>query len=236
MSGAHNRAQRALFVATPPLFRPFATFDVTGTEHIPDTGAVVLAGNHRSYFDIPAIIMMMHPTGRTGRILAKRELFDIPVLGPVARRVGGIPVDRGRGGAESLRAAAEALARGELICLLPQGTIPRGERFFDPVLKGRTGAARLAAEAGVPVVPFGIWGSELVWPRSSSKPLRSPKRRRPTVRVRVGEPMTLEGASPVEDTRRVMAAIADLLPAEARERRVPTAEEIARATPRSRRD
>ena len=130
--------------------------------------------------------------------------------------------------------AAAALARGELVCLLPQGTIPRGERFYDPVLTGRTGAVRLARDAGAPVVPFGLWGTEQVWPRSSSRPLRSPASRRPTVRVRVGPPMTVGDRSPGEETRRVMAAVVDLLPPEARSGRTPTAEEIARATPRGR--
>ena len=63
--------------------------------------------------------------------------------------------------------ATAALRAGEAVIVLPQGTIPRGEAFFDPVLTGKTGAARLAAETGAPVVPIGIWGTEKVWPRSS---------------------------------------------------------------------
>ena len=223
--------QRLLFLASPPALWPYARFDVAGTEHIPRTGPAILVGNHRSYFDVPAMIQMMRRTGRTGRILAKRELFDVPVVGALATALGGIPVDRASGGQESFEHAAVALEGGELVCLLPQGTIPRGEKFYDPVLKGRTGAARLAAMTGAPVIPFGVWGTEQVWPRSEPVPrmlnLTSP----PRVRVRVGPPVELKLRSAAADTRRIMEAITGCLPAEAREHRRPTPEEVALATP-----
>ena len=224
--------QRLLFLANPPMVTPYARFDVSGAEHIPRTGPAILVGNHRSYFDIPAMIQMMRRTGRTGRILAKRELFDLPVVGALATALGGIPVDRAGGGTESFETATVALEGGELVCLLPQGTIPRGERFYDPVLRGRTGAARLAAATGAPVIPFGIWGSEKVWPRSSPLPRMLSLTHPPTVQVRVGPPVEGLGGSPTADTRRIMDAIVDCLPPEAREVRTPTDEEIALATPR----
>ena len=100
--------------------------------------------------------------GRPVRFLAKRELFDAPVIGQVARTLGGICVDRGSGSQEPLRAARRALEAGEVVVVLPQGTIPRGRKFFDPVLKGKTGTARLAAMTGAPVIPVGLWGTEHV--------------------------------------------------------------------------
>ena len=223
--------QRLLFLASPPVFWPYARFDVAGTENIPRSGPAILVGNHRSYFDIPAMIQMMRRTSRTGRILAKRELFDVPVVGALATALGGIPVDRAGGGLESFEHAAAALEGGELVCLLPQGTIPRGEKFYDPVLKGRTGAARLAAMTGAPVIPFGVWGSERVWPRSEPVPRMFNLTDPPTVRVRVGPPVELKLRSAAADTRRIMAAITDCLPPEARERHTPTDEEIRLATP-----
>jgi putative phosphoserine phosphatase/1-acylglycerol-3-phosphate O-acyltransferase len=223
--------QRLLFLASPPVVWPYARFDVAGTEHIPGTGPAILVGNHRSYFDVPAIIQMMRRTGRTGRILAKRELFDVPVVGALATALGGIPVDRATGGQESLEHAAVALEGGELVCLLAQGTIPRGKKFYDPVLKGRTGAARLAAMTGAPVIPFGVWGTEQVWPRSEPMPRMLKLTDPPTVRVRVGPPVQLKGRSAPADTRRIMTAISDCLPPEAGERREPTPEEIRLATP-----
>ena len=128
----------------------------------------------------------------------------MPVVGALATALGGIPVDRASGGQESFEHAAVALEGGELVCLLPQGTIPRGEKFFDPVLKGRTGAARLAAMTGAPVIPFGIWGTEHVWPRSEPVPRMFNLTDPPTVRVRVGPPVELKLRSAAADTRRIM--------------------------------
>jgi putative phosphoserine phosphatase/1-acylglycerol-3-phosphate O-acyltransferase len=223
--------QRLLFLASPPLLTPYARFDIAGTEHIPRTGPAILVGNHRSYFDLQTIIQLLRATGRTARGLGKKEIFDLPVLGALATALGGIPVDRAAGGQESFEHAAVALEGGELVCLLPQGTIPRGAKFFDPVLKGRTGAARLAAMTGAPVIPFGLWGTEDVWPRSEPVPRMFNLTDPPTVRVRVGPPVELKLRSPAADTRRIMAAISDCLPPEAREHREPTEEEIRLATP-----
>jgi putative phosphoserine phosphatase/1-acylglycerol-3-phosphate O-acyltransferase len=223
--------QRLLFLANPPQLMPYARFDIAGTEHIPRIGPAILVGNHRSYFDVQTIIQMLRPTGRTTRALGKKEIFDLPGIGALATALGGIPVDRTGGGAESFENAAVALEGGELVCLLPQGTIPRGARFYDPVLKGRTGAARLAAMTRAPVIPFGIWGSELVWPRSSPVPRVLNVLDPPTVRVRVGPPVELKYRSAAADTRRIMEAIVDCLPPEAREHRVPTEEEVRLATP-----
>ncbi len=225
--------QRLLFLASPPLLTPYARFDIAGTEHVPRTGPAILVGNHRSYFDLQTIIQLLRATGRTARGLGKKEIFDVPVLGAIATALGGIPVDRAAGGQESFEHAAVALEGGELVCLLPQGTIPRGAKFYDPVLKGRTGAARLAAMTGAPVIPFGIWGSELVWPRSEPVPRIFNLTDPPTVRVRVGPPVELKGRSAAADTRRIMAAITECLPAQAREPYEPTEEEIRLATPSS---
>jgi putative phosphoserine phosphatase/1-acylglycerol-3-phosphate O-acyltransferase len=84
---------------------------------------------------------------------------------------------------------------------------------------------------GAPVIPFGIWGSEHVWPRSSPVPRVLNVAHPPTVRVRVGPPVELKLRSPAADTRRIMAAITECLPPEAREAREPTEEEIRLATP-----
>jgi putative phosphoserine phosphatase/1-acylglycerol-3-phosphate O-acyltransferase len=105
-----------------------------------------------------------------------------------------------------------ALAGGELVAIMPQGTIPRGDAFFDPQLKGRPGAARLAAETRAAVVPIGVWGTEHVWPRSERLPRMWNVVHPPTVSVRVGEPVELKYRSPQADTRRIMAAVTGLLP------------------------
>jgi putative phosphoserine phosphatase / 1-acylglycerol-3-phosphate O-acyltransferase len=132
-----------------------------------------------------------------------------------------------------LRAAEAALRAGEVVIVLPQGTIPRGEAFFDPELKGKTGTARLAAASGAVVVPIGLWGTEKVWPRSARVPDFTLVRRPPKVTVTVGEPLSLSGRDVVADTATIMKAIAALLPDESTVRHEPTAEELARTKPPS---
>jgi putative phosphoserine phosphatase/1-acylglycerol-3-phosphate O-acyltransferase len=217
-------------LARPQLF-PYARFDIAGVEHIPRRGPAIVVANHRSYFDTVAVGMTVARAGRPVRFLGKKEVFDAPVVGQLARALGGIRVDRGSGSAAPLIEAEQALRAGELVALMPQGTIPRGEAFFDPVLKGRPGAARLAHATRAPVIPVGLWGTEAVWPRSARLPNVWNLAHPPTVRVRVGPPVTLGYRSVGADTDRIMRAIMDLLPPESRVRRTPTPEELARTYP-----
>ncbi len=210
---------------------PYARFTIRGVDHIPDRGPVLLASNHRSYFDVVALALVAARLGRPVRFMGKQELFDAPLVGQLARALGGIPVDRGSRSGDPMRRAAAALRAGEVVLVLPEGTIPRGPAFFDPVLHGHTGAARLAAETGAPVIAIGLWGTEQVWPRSSRVPGLGTLRHPPTVSVTVGGPVTLGLDDAVADTATLMAAIADLLPEEARDARVPTEEELARTRP-----
>ena len=218
-----------------PFFRPeafpYARFDIHGLENIPDRGPVLLASNHRSYFDVAAIGIVAARLGRPVRFLAKQEVFDAPIVGRLARAVGGIAVERGAGSSEPMRRAAAALRAGEVVIVLPQGTIPRGRSFFDPVLRGHTGTARLAAETGAPVVPIGLWGTERVWPRSSRVPNMTALPRPPRVTITVGHPLALGLEDAVADTTALMGAIADLLPEESRVPHIPTDEELARTRP-----
>ena len=220
----------ALAFVHPALF-PYARFDLSGVENVPSDGPAILVGNHRSYFDPIAIAMVIARTGRTVRFLGKKEVFDAPVVGQIAAAMGGIRVERGTGSDAPLAAAADALERGELVALMPQGTIPRGRAFYDPVLKGRWGAARLAGLSKAPVIPMGLWGTERVWPRSSRVPNVLQVTDPPEVSVTVGTAVPVRYRSAAADTNRIMAAIMALLPAEARERRDPTEDEIRRAMP-----
>ncbi len=105
---------------------PYARFDIAGVENVPRRGPVLLASNHRSYFDVAALALVASAIGRPVRFLGKKEIFDAPVVGTIARAIGGIAVDRGSGSGEPLRAAESALKAGEVVIVLPQGTIPRG--------------------------------------------------------------------------------------------------------------
>jgi putative phosphoserine phosphatase/1-acylglycerol-3-phosphate O-acyltransferase len=214
-----------------PAFFPYARFEISGTEHVPAQGPAILCGNHRSYFDVAAMSLMIARTGRPVRFLGKKEVFDAPVVGQIAAAMGGIRVDRGTGSDEPLQAAADALAGGEIVSMMPQGTIPRGPAFFDPKLVGRWGAARLAQMTGAPVIPVGLWGTEKVWPRSSRLPnvlnLADP----PLVQVTVGPAVELKHRSLDADTKRIMKAISALLPPEARKQHTPTEQELALTYP-----
>lgn len=225
--------QQAIMPFARPELVLYANLDIDGTDHIPLHGPAIICGNHRSYFDPLAVGYAMAKRGRPVRFLGKKEVFDAPVVGDMARAMGGIRVDRGTGSDEPLKEAAAALAAGELVAIMPQGTIPRGRAFFDPELKGRWGAAKLAALSGAPVIPLGLWGTEQVWPRNAKVPNLLNITNPPDVRIRVGPPVELTRDDPDEDTRRIMAAIVDQLPPEAREHHEPTAEELARTVPSS---
>ena len=223
--------QRFLLSLVHPAFFPYARFEVEGTEHVPGTGPAIIVGNHRSYFDVAAMAVMLAGTGRSVRFLGKREVFDAPVVGQLAALLGGIPVDRATGSDAPLEAAAAALADGDVVALMPQGTIPRGAAFYDPVLRGRWGAARLAAITRAPVIPVGLWGTERVWPRSARLPNVLAIGEPPLVSIRVGAAVPLKYRSVDADTKRIMSAIMQHLPAESRVRRTPTDDEIRHASP-----
>ena len=211
-------------------FAPMANWSLSGLENLPETGGAILAFNHRSYFDVTAMSLVIGRSGRPCRFLGKAEMFENPVLGPIARMAGGIRVDRGTGSSEPLSKAIEALTAGEMVAIAPQGTIPRGEAFFEPELVGRPGAAQLAKDTKVPVIPVGLWGTERVWPRNKKAPSLD-MRNRPDVMVRVGEPVDLKYRSVAADTKRIMTAISELLPDEANTKRTPTPEELAKTYP-----
>ena len=178
----------------------------------------------------PSWALVLAKAGRNIRGLGKKELFDVPLVGRLAKAMGGIRVDRGTGSDEPLEAAIAALEVGELLMMAPEGTIPRGPAFFDPELKGRWGAARLAAATHAPVIPVGLWGTEKVWPRSSRLP-RLSLNDRPLVTATVGPPVELKYRSADADTKRIMKAISALLPPESRVHRTPTEDELALTYP-----
>ncbi len=213
-----------------PELAPMASWDFSGVENVPDEGPAILAFNHRSYFDTVAMSLLVAKIGRPCRFLGKAEMFDNPVVGPIARAVGGIRVDRGSGSGEPLRQAIDALRAGEMVAIAPQGTIPRGEAFFDPKLVGRPGTAQLAIDAKAPVFPVGLWGTEDVWPRNAKAPSLDVVNR-PLVQVRVGPPVELKRRSVDADTKRIMKAISAQLPPESQDEVTPTRAQLVNTFP-----
>lgn len=159
------------------------TFTVTGVENLPKTGGAVIAINHTSYFDftfagLPAYRQKL---GRKVRFMAKKEVFDHKFTGPIMRSLRHIEVDRASGAA-SFEQACEALARGELVGVYPEATISRS---FE-IKEFKSGAARMAIAAQVPIVPHIVWGAQRIWTKGHPKKLARPK---VPISVAVGEPI-----------------------------------------------
>lgn len=179
-------------------------FDVRGFEHVPRRGGAVIAANHNSFWDFFTIGRAGYLRyGRPVRILAKDSLFRVPVFGWLMRRAEHIPVHRGAG-RDALESAIEALRRGELVLVLPEQTISPAFELQD----FKTGAARMAVAAGVPLVPAASWGSH----RFNTTGRRPRWSWRLPVAIRYGEPLR---PTPDDDvalvTKRLRETIGDLL-------------------------
>lgn len=141
------------------LFRVLFAVEYHGLENVPDSGAVILAGNHPSYLD-PVLVWL--PIRRTIRFMAWDALFKVPVLGQVIRTFGAFPVDIRKGKGESAyREALRVLNAGDALGIFPEGQ--RSEQ--GPMGELRTGVARLAVETGAPIVPVTIGGAFRAWPK-----------------------------------------------------------------------
>jgi 1-acyl-sn-glycerol-3-phosphate acyltransferase len=174
-------------------FRAFnIRFTLTGGEHIPRTGGVVLASNHVSYFDFIFCGYAARPSKRLVRFMAKKSTFDHPVSGPLMRSMHHIPVDRAAG-AGSLEHAVDWLRKGEVVGVFPEATISQSFEVKD----FKTGAVRMAAEAGVPIVPMITFGGQRLWTKGRKREMT----RGTLVALTVGEPLTVtEQDDPAEAT------------------------------------
>jgi 1-acyl-sn-glycerol-3-phosphate acyltransferase len=159
------------------------TFKVSGVEHLPVTGGAVIAINHTSYFDFTfaGLPAYKQRRGRKVRFMAKREVFDSKLTGPIMRSLRHISVDRGRG-AESFEEACQALKAGELVGVYPEATISRSFEIKD----FKSGAARMALAADVPIVPHIVWGAQRIWTKDHPRKMWRPK---VPISVAVGEPI-----------------------------------------------
>ncbi|MFD8757135.1 lysophospholipid acyltransferase family protein, partial [Kitasatospora sp. NPDC059577] len=192
--------------------------DWRGTEHFPRQGGYITAVNHNSVFDPFVYGYFQYRTGLPPRFLIKSSLFTRPLVGPLLRAAGQIPVERASSrAAQALDGAREALARGECVAIYPEGTLTR-----DPDLwpgPGKTGAARLALMTRAPVVPVAQWGAHRVVPPYGLGGRRVRLRPRPTFVVAVGPPVDLSDLYDLEPTAavlheasaRIMAAITAVL-------------------------
>jgi len=186
-------------------------YRVKGLEHVPAEGAAILASNHLSWADPPAIRTVIR---RACWFMANDFLFRIPVLGRLIPYYGAFPVRRGRLDREALRRAEEHLKEGDLVCVFPEG----GTSMTGRLVPFEGGVALLALRADVPVVPVAITGTDRVLPMT--RPF--PHYHRGGVTVTFGPPVHPSDVDPAlphrqrleEFTARLHAAVAALLPPE----------------------
>ena len=153
---------------------------VEGAHHVPRTGGAVLASNHVSYLDFIFAGYGARPSGRLTRFMAKHEIFANKVAGPLMRGMHHIPVDRSAGQA-SYQQALSALRTGEVVGIFPEATISRSFTVKDI----KSGANRLAHEAGVPIIPMALWGTQRLWTKGRPKDLTQ---RHVPITILIGEP------------------------------------------------
>jgi 1-acyl-sn-glycerol-3-phosphate acyltransferase len=179
---------------------------VIGRENVPATGPALLAANHVSYLDPPAVGSAIE---RECWFVAKSQLFKIPVLGPLLPGIHAFPVRQGTADRAAIRRTLELLAAGELVAIFPEGTRSPDGRLMPSEL----GVAMIAFKSRAPVVPFALTGTDRALPRHS--PIPRPAR----ITVRVGTPIRFDDllagpqdrAAFAEACRRITASIAALL-------------------------
>ena len=172
---------RAMLV---PFFLVYLRMQRVGREHLPRSGPLLLASNHRSFLD-PFVIGTL--VRRPVYYMAKRELFEKRWQAWILNALGAFPVDRGAGDRDAMETARAILARGDCVVVFPEGTRVRPGPLGDP----RRGVGRLALETGAPVAPVAVIGTEDVRRGWRIRPRK--------VRLRVGRPLrfpTVESCSP----------------------------------------
>ena len=177
-------------------------FQMDGTEHVPTKGGALLAFNHVSYIDFVLGGLAAQPSRRLVRFMAKREVFDHQIGGPVMRSMHHISVDRADG-AGSMDEALRYLQAGEVVGIFPEATISRS---FE-VKELKSGATRIAAQAGVPLIPVALWGTQRLMTKDHPRDFSRGK----TIGIRVGEPMYPTGTEPVAETTELHARLSALV-------------------------
>jgi 1-acyl-sn-glycerol-3-phosphate acyltransferase len=184
-------------------------------EKVPAEGGCVLAANHVSHLDPLTFAHFVYGHGRMVRFLAKAEVFDVPVVGRIVRSAKQIPVYRlTTDAAHAFTAAVDAVKSGECVVVYPEGTITREPDLWP--MKGKTGAARIALSADVPVIPLAQWGANDILAPYAKRPRLFPRK---TVTTKAGDPVDLDDlrGRPLtpdvlrEATDRIMDAVTALL-------------------------
>ena len=156
-------------------------FLIAGQENVPRHGGAILAINHIGYLDFALAGTAVLPAKRFVRFMAKKEIFDNKLAGPLMRGMHHINVDRSSGSA-SFVAALRAIKSGEIIGIFPEATVSKS---FE-IKELKTGVVRLAMGAGVPIIPTIVWGSQRIWTKGVPKDLR---RKHVPITIHIGAPI-----------------------------------------------
>lgn len=176
---------------------------ITGSENVPKKGGALLAINHTGYIDFVFAGAGAEPQGRLVRFMIKKEMMDKAGVGHLLRSFHHIRVDRGAGEQAMLDAKAY-LEQGEVVGIYPEATISRS---FE-IKELKTGAVRIAAEAGVPLIPVIVWGAHRLMTKDHPRDFsRSPK----TIAIAVGEPLHPTGEDPVAETAELRTVMQRML-------------------------
>jgi 1-acyl-sn-glycerol-3-phosphate acyltransferase len=204
MPPRRDRPYRIIIRICLIVFRLFRfRFDVRGSEHVPATGGAIICSNHVSFFDFTFLGLGALPQHRLVRFMAKAAVFDHWFAGRFMRAMQHIPVDR-KAGAAAFESAVRALKDGEVVGVFPEATISTSFTVKDL----KAGAARMAVEAGVPIIPAAVWGGH----RVATKGHKVDLRRDVAVTVILGEPILPEaGEKPQALLRRTRTAMEALL-------------------------
>ena len=151
-----------------PLMTPWVTFTATGEENLPSEGGYLLVSTHLSNVDPLCLCWYFMKRDTAVRFLAKKSMFSVPVFGWIIAGMGLIPVNRDSDPAAVLAPARAALEGGEVVGIYPEGTLTRDPQEWP--MQFKSGAARLALDTGVPVIPVSQWGAqEIMSPYNSQK-------------------------------------------------------------------
>jgi 1-acyl-sn-glycerol-3-phosphate acyltransferase len=152
-----------------------------GEENIPDQGGAVIAINHTSYVDWLPAALVLHRRRRRMRFMIKAEMQRVKTVNFLIKRTKTIPVDRGAG-TDAYAVAVQRLREGEMVGVYPEATISRSFELKE----FKSGAARMASEADVPIVPVIVWGTQRIWTKDHP---RNIGRKKVPISVAVGVPL-----------------------------------------------
>ena len=195
-----------------PIMTPWVKFTVTGEENLPTQGGFLLVSNHLSNVDPLCLCWYFMKRNTAVRFLAKKSMFSVPVFGWIIKGMGLIPVNRDSNPSAVLAPTREALTAGEVVGIYPEGTLTRDPDQWP--MEFKSGAARLALDTGVTVIPLSQWGPQDIMAPYNAKGMDMRPGRR--ISYHFGAPVDLSdliGPAGSEDHDAVNAATARILQA-----------------------